>query len=783
MTDGSAKVAAGRDALRLSSNAIPAWTDESRLADGLAGFLLAGLTAAFTFFVTRRIGTIPAPTATEGLLAHEALTNGLALTRPALDWTLWAFLNAFGDGVAQVRVYGILLALVTLVVTYLIGRKLHSRAAGLIGVACLMGDPNFFGSLRTLRPETGAVACAFLGFYLLLRAQATDRLGHKWLWALTSGWMSLAAGWFDHIGLLMFLCMLAWTLVQRGDLLGSLSWRIYLLGVSLWLVPYGGWVASHWSAYSQQSAQIAAVIYNRSSVGMWDNLAAEAQRYAAWSGGLLLIPTPDSLSARLFQCLALASLVYLSVRTIRTISHMVLHWQFVRELRKRFGGMPAPAELQELYASGEVKLPKVGTLESWMFERGGLLRRLSLIVQEIEKDTRPITHWLQALGAPSHPDWRIPRTGLLIVTITSLVGLALFDSHKVPAVLPFVTVWFALCIGVFVVDALRWAVDQRRRAVPRVLRGLAVGLLVVSLVTAALGSGARAVWRFHRWTRTFTPAPYADLATVLRQVVAPGATVVGNDIHRFAFPPGTHYVTPLGNDNFLDWAAGGAEPVVLITDDTPESQVLRDVAETRRWPLIAELSGTLYGTVRVYRLTMAEGSASSPARYYFMGSTNGYARRGYYSEQQRQEAALVWLAEPTELERLTRELPASEMRPPEVQRDGNQLVLRIVTDVSNYTTRLRLPLPPLKPHVMYRLQTAVRVTQGGAVVGVRDRTGLWLNEPVALGESQTYVPIDILFVTNERGDAELAIGNRRNQPAASAMYLGRVEVRQIGASP
>jgi hypothetical protein len=84
---------------------------------------------------------------------------------------------------------------------------------------------------------------------------------------------------------------------------------------------------------------------------------------------------------------------------------------------------------------------------------------------------------------------------------------------------------------------------------------------------------------------------------------------------------------------------------------------------------------------------------------------------------------------------------------------------------------------------MYRLQTAARVTQGGAVIGVRDQTGLWLNEPVALSESQTYMPIDILFVTNERGDAELAIGNRRNQPAASALYLGRVEVREIGANP
>jgi|GEM_PF-2383010 4-amino-4-deoxy-L-arabinose transferase and related glycosyltransferases of PMT family len=781
--ENSVKAAAKSEPLYLSANAIPAWTDEARRADRLAGLLLAGLAALFAFFVTRRIGTIPAPTATEGFLAYEAVTGRMSFTRPALGWTLWAALVAFGDGIAQVRVYGLLLALTTLVLIYFIGRKLHSRAAGLLAVACLIGDPNFFNSLRTFRPETGAVTFALLSFYLFLRAQATDRLGRKWLWGLLGGAASLLAGWFDPIGWSSFLWVLAWGLIQRGDLLGSTSWRIYLLGAGALLLPYLFWIGTHWTEYQHQAAQVAAVLYGQPGLSLWDNMLTETRRYAGWSGGILLIPTPDSLGVRLFQWMTLGALAYLGVRTARTISHMVSHWQFVRELRRRFGGMPAPDELKELYESGEVRLPKVGTLESWMFERGGLLRRLSLIVQEIEKDTRPITHWLQVLGAPSHPDWRIPRTGLLVVTLTGALSLALLDSYKLPASLPILTGWFALCVGVFVVDALRWAVEQRRRTVPRILRGLAVGMAMLALVTATLGSGGRAVWRFHRWTRTFTPAPYADLALVLRQVVPPGATIVASHTHRFAFPLGTRYLTPQNDELALPEAVTKDEQVVMIVDDTPASSSLRKAASERRWSLIAELSGTLYGTMRVYQLTEAESPPSRPGRYYFMGSTNGYARRGYYTEQQRQEATLVWLAEPTDLERLTKNLPHAGMRPPEVQRDGSQLALRIVTDVSNYTTCLRLPLPLLKPNVMYRLQTAARVTQGGAVIGVRDQTGLWLNEPVALSESQTYVPIDILFVTNERGDAELAIGNRRNQPAASALYLGRVEVREIGANP
>ncbi len=782
MTNSLAKAAAKSEPLRLSSNATPAWTAEARRADGVAGCLLAGLAVLFVFFVTRRIGTIPAPTATEGFLFHQALTGELALTRPVLSWTLWAALMTFGEGIAPVRMYGILLALTTLVTVYFIGRKLHSRAAGLLAVACLIGDANLFNALRTFRPETGAVTCVLLSFYFFLRAQATDRVWRKWLWGLLGGGLSLSASWFDPIGWSVFPCVLGWAVIQRGDVFGSLSWRTYLVGLLLGLLPYLAWVSLHWSAYRRQSELAAAVLYGCPATGIWENVLSEISRYQGWShSSLLLIPTPDSLTPRLFQWMTVGALVYLMVRTGRTIAHMVSHWQFVRELRRRFGGMPAPAELQELYVSGEVRLPKIGTLESWMFERGGLLRRLSIIVQELEKDARPITHWLHVLGAPSHPDWRIPRTGLLMVTLACALSLAVLDSYKLPASLPLLTTWFALCIGVLVVDALRWAADQRWRTVSHVLRGMAVALVVLVLTGMTLGSSARAVWRFHRWTRTFTPAPYADLALVLRQVVPPGATIVGSDVHRFAFPPGTQYVTPLEDENFLALAAGEGEQVVLLVDDTPESRLLRELTTQHEWPLLAELSGTLYGTMRVYQLTSAGREKSPPVRYYFMGSTNGYARRGYYSEQQRQGATLVWAAEPADLERLAKEQAPPDSRPPEVQRDGNQVALRIVTDVSNYTTRLRLPLPPLKPNVMYRLQTAVRVTQGGAVVGVRDRTGLWLNEPVALGESRNYVLIDILFVTNERGDAELAIGNRRNQLAASAMYLGRVEVREIGA--
>jgi 4-amino-4-deoxy-L-arabinose transferase-like glycosyltransferase len=755
-----------------SSNTLPVWNDEARQADRLAAVILALLIASFIFFVTRGITSLPAPLPAEALLLRKA-----SPISPLLDWSLRAVAGIFGVGITQARWFSLTMASLSLVAVYSIGRKLHSRAAGLFACFALVFDANFFQTARTLRPETPAVAFAMFGFYLYMRSQATEHKVRKWIWGVGGGVLAFGAGMYDPCGWYVLAAALLWAVVQRGDVLRSVSWWCFVIGASAIGLPYGFYVWRHFAEITGAWQADGWILYPFQSGSILGNLMAERYRYAQWRTGLLLLPTPDSLAVQMFQVLTGSALLYLTIRTVRTTYRMVSHWRLVTAIRRQFGGMPAPHQLEELYESGEVTLPKTGTLESWMFEKGGIFRRVSLIVQEIEKDTRPITHWIDALGAPSHPDWRVPRTGLLLAVLAAVAIPALFDGHKSGAGMTFLTTWFALCVGVLLTDGFRWAVAQRRRSTRRVLRGLGLLFVVLTVCFISFGSSSRAVWRFYRWTRTFDPAPYSELSNTLLKVLPPNVRVVAGDVHWLTF----HDRAPFSTFSEEARRPVSTEPTVYIFDRSIPASKRPELANAK---LIAEMTNTLYGKVEVYYRGDDQAVLErATERFYFTADPDrGFGRAGYYSERQRQEATVVWLAGPAELERLAR-VQGQGGRPPQMQRDGNRVALRIVTDVSSSNTSIRLPMPPLKPNTMYRLQTALRVTEGGGLIGPRDRTGLWLADPVACGTSEQYVPIDIVFTTNARGDGELAVGNRRNQPAASLMYLSQVELREIGPKP
>jgi 4-amino-4-deoxy-L-arabinose transferase-like glycosyltransferase len=767
-----------------SSNELPAWTDQARRADRLAGTLLGLLLGAFAFFVSRQLGVIPAPALAEGALMRMAAWNapGTPVTIPAVNLALGVFVKIFGMGVAQARSWSVLAALLLLLAVFLIGRKLHSRAAGLLAVALLIFDTNFFQATRTVRPEIPASACALGAAYFYLRAQAGANVQRKWLWGVTAGVLAAAAGLFHPSGWYAAAALLVWSVVQRGDIVRSVSWWSFSIGAAIPGLPFAVYVWRRFDSWSAQWRMDAQALHPGSPGNFYASLSAEWGRYGGWSEGLLPLPTPGSLAVQFFQSLTVAALVYLLIRTLRTAYQIASHWRLVSDLYGRFGGMPAPHELEELYESGEFALPASGSLQAWMFEKGGLMRRLSLAVKEIEKDSQPITHWLQVLGAPSHPAWRVPRTGLLFIVVAATAWLTVFDGYKSPSGLVFLTPWFALACGVALTDGLRWATAQRSQSAGRVLYGLAVWVTLGAVFFTCVGSASRVAWRFYRWSRTFEPAPYADIARALQRVTPPGVTPVGSALHWMAFPE-REYLP------YQDWIQNlrTDRAYALITDDAspwrdqPDGGARAEGFAVRRQ--IAEFSNTLYGSIKVYYLGPPDAQmARAPVeRYYFLGGfERGFSRRGYYNERQRQEAAVVWLAEPAELERLAKTQLKPGERPPEMQREGGRVALRIVTDVSNFNTRIRFPMPPLKPNTLYRLQTAVHVTEGGGLIGPRDHTGLWLAEPIACQVSAQYTPIDMVFSTNARGDGELAVGNRRNQPAASLIYLGQVELREIG---
>ncbi len=82
---------------------------------------------------------------------------------------LWAFQGIAGNGVFSVRLLSVLMAGVSLYLTFLIGRALLSEKAGLLASVLLAASFAFGWHARIARPETMTIVFVLSAFYLLLR--------------------------------------------------------------------------------------------------------------------------------------------------------------------------------------------------------------------------------------------------------------------------------------------------------------------------------------------------------------------------------------------------------------------------------------------------------------------------------------------------------------------------------------------------------------------------------------------------------------------------------------
>ncbi|MBX7224083.1 MAG: phospholipid carrier-dependent glycosyltransferase [Blastocatellia bacterium] len=785
----------------------PATRTGMRWADTLATILLAGLVSVFVFFASRRLETVPAPLGDEPWLmqtAYELITHGslglpmfrlvggnierVWMTMPGLFLSLAAFFKSFGAGLEQARAYNLTSACLVLVLVFLIGRKLHSRGAGLLAAFTLGFDANFFHIARIFRNDIPTVACALAGFYFFLRAQVTDNPRRAWLWGFLAGFLTAFAILIHPNGLYMIGLVFLWALVEQGwRMLLKIPWWAFVAGVAFLAVPCAIYVFWHFQDFAMQWHSDSVHYRGVTPKGFWKNVSTEYLRYDLWGSGVLSIATSDSRAVQVFRYGIFFSVVYLAARTIRALARTGW-WQGIVDRFESFTprGREQAQDRTRFYELTEEEKRSSGSFQAWMLHQGGWRRRLTLAWTELEEESRPVTTWLQALGAPSHPAWRAPRAGLVLVTLATLLFFAAVDTQKSPAYLPYATSWYALCCGVAVVDGIRWGWEQRRRSAKRVLAGLAILGLVVGMWGTYAASASRSAWRFYRWSRTFDPAPYSDLGAVLQKVIPKDVIPVGRPVHWLAFMDNSNYLS--ANKRIWKAADVTTQPYVMIVDQglQEKDNFSRPFSKQEdQFTILAELENTLYGNIKIY-YTGQDGrfKDKKAEHYYFFGDfSKGFGRKGYYTEEQRQLAKVIWLAGPRELEQLARRDTSLETKPPTIQRDGERSALRIVTDVSSFNTRVRLPLPQLKPYTIYRLQMAVHVPEGGCLLGPRDQTGLWLTEPAAIEPGNQYVPVDLIFCTNGRGDGELAIGNRRNRPAASLIYIAQVELREICPRP
>src|SRR5436305_10972238 len=160
--------------------------------------ILALVVAAFAFVAAQHIGTVPVPERDEAFtlqVPYEMLYRGrLALPMfrylggnienvwhsftPVCFWLLSGFLKLFGFGILQGRAFNLLTAATTLVMIYLICRRLFDWRAGLFAVLLMIGDQTFIERSRLLRNDYAAATFALLAFYLYEIARERKHSGY-----------------------------------------------------------------------------------------------------------------------------------------------------------------------------------------------------------------------------------------------------------------------------------------------------------------------------------------------------------------------------------------------------------------------------------------------------------------------------------------------------------------------------------------------------------------------------------------------------------------------------
>lgn len=291
------------------------------------------IVCGFVFVAGQRLGQVPVPQVDESYMlqtSYEMLTRGkLALPfRRYLggnienDWHSLtpvhyviqsSFFKVFGWGVTQGRAFNLTLAVITLLLIYLIGRKLFDSRAGLIGVALIICDVTFIERSRFLRNDYSAVMFALLAFYLY---EAAERR-RDWRFFIGSGLASGAALMCHTATLYMIAAIPLLMLARRG-------WRI-VKAKGFYLFALGAFVVSayeivsdivDWKNFRLQYYGDKRHFRLLDAMGWLRNIGHEPIRYRRWYAAESMFADSPSTLSHVFQYLTIIAIAYLMARAI-----------------------------------------------------------------------------------------------------------------------------------------------------------------------------------------------------------------------------------------------------------------------------------------------------------------------------------------------------------------------------------------------------------------------------------------------------------------------------------
>jgi 4-amino-4-deoxy-L-arabinose transferase-like glycosyltransferase len=299
--------------------------------------ILALVIGGFVFVAAQRLGTVPVPDkGNEAFMLqvpYEILHRGKIAVplwrylggnienswhsyRAVYFLTLSGFYKIFGLGLLQGRAFNLITAVITLLLVYLIGRRMFDWRIGLIAVLMLVSDVLFFERSRMLRDDFAAGMFALGAFYLYEIAEERK----KGLLFFLSG-LALGAGLMCHLNMLYMVIAICLLMLMRHGLRLFGGSKLYLFGLGIFVVTAYEIVYDivDYSNFRLQNRGDNAHFGFLAGWGWWKNLLEEPQRYYEWyAASGLFSSTPRTLT-HVFQFLFAVAFIYLLVRVALAI--------------------------------------------------------------------------------------------------------------------------------------------------------------------------------------------------------------------------------------------------------------------------------------------------------------------------------------------------------------------------------------------------------------------------------------------------------------------------------
>jgi len=304
--------------------------------------------AAFVAVAAQKLGTVPVPEGDEAFtlqVPYEMINHGkLALPMlrylggnienswhsyiPVYFVILSGFHKIFGFGLEQGRAFNLLTAALTLLMVYLVGRRLFDWRAGMVAVLLLVGDQTFLERGRLLRDDFAAASFALLAFYLYELAEE-----RKQNWILVGAGLAAGAGVMSHTNMLYMIGAICLLILLKDGWRAFASSKLYLfVGTALAVMAYEiVYVLFDYKNFLLQNRGDDVHFRILSGGGLWQNLLEERLRYQKWYTGGLMFPDLPQTTLRIFQLLTVIAIVYLVV----VVSRRLKRRDFVSDPRVR----------------------------------------------------------------------------------------------------------------------------------------------------------------------------------------------------------------------------------------------------------------------------------------------------------------------------------------------------------------------------------------------------------------------------------------------------------------